>query len=329
MSFKICVEHSGYTCIRGASVDQAVEKLIDGLPANTEAFKAINHADRRHSGYHITMLSKDEARKANEPLFPEKVCEDLHFVGVGSIPAQEFHIVVLCPAANHIRVKLGLPVKDLHVTLTGKGENGNKSIDSLLSTYTATDGRTSLALAKHFLLLPDRRSEAIHHATTAAALSSDDPLLFSSALLVAASAAELIQHPLTMALFAAAWEHGEGSLLAKQKDKIVRSIVDAGAWREFGPVFIHEAQGSLEPLDLQEVPTLLRTTLAAHWSIDLKNAVALEFAKRRLDSPWLQGSMWTCERGSKLLVPLRSSPKWHKLPRCFVSGTADFVVADN
>lgn len=125
----------GYTAIYG----QRLDDLVAGAFECAE-LQALPKQTSRHEP-HITLLLKDEARTivAQDPpsiklLLSDSILDDIHVVGLGAVPAVgAYHLVVLCPAANRIRAKLGLPLKDFRLTLADERYNsGQNGLDSLL-----------------------------------------------------------------------------------------------------------------------------------------------------------------------------------------------------
>lgn len=328
---RIDADASGFTCIRGPALAAAVRDALAELPADsshstqrTLLQDSQAGESRRHTGYHITLIDRNDASKVGSaPSFPASILDDIHFMGVGTTSAADAHVVVLCPSANHIRLRAGLPIKHFHITLTGSGADNAKRPKSITSLIAALPSevaaRTRLALGKQYFL-EGQHAEALSAALLTAEASEEHA---TAAWMLAARASEAIEHPLTMQFFAVAAHRYDsddtGGLSKKQHQMCVRAIVAAGRWCEYGPVL---KDGTAE---FNDIPARLHAELVQTWSDALREAVLREFIRaRNVDEGGYQsGGMRICERSSRILVPAtryNTALSWHQLPRCFVRG---------
>lgn len=151
---RIQSETKGFTAIFG----QEINRLF------RNARSQLGISERLFWPPHVTLLKNSEAKSLSPALgrratsFPVKsVLRDLHVVGVGGYPDRGvLYLVVLCPSANQHRLSLGLPPKDLHITLTPKDDQElPKGIDTLLRPVDWAQSQFPVlqAYIQHLLLL--------------------------------------------------------------------------------------------------------------------------------------------------------------------------------
>ena len=329
----IRAQHDGYTAIYGSQLQNIVEQALLDHPSLSIAPNMTRHS------LHVTLLLTEEAAKLTvfdraTTLFPDTVLQDLHFLGLGS-SGTEFHIVVLCPAANAIRKKLGLPIKDFHVTVTGSGSISRDShklgYTSLLETLDLSsssvpqqiaESTTLEALAKHLLL--SSQMDLAHAAAIALCITGlevteinkSDPLdaeTESNALLLFGNIAyQNKEYRLAMLCFAQSFDSFSAQD-AKTTSAALRGLHSCSQFTELGPfATAEEISGELQGFTSKR----FRARLFRPWSQELKLQVRKKSEAKMMEGGWDTSCRLVCSRGKCLSTEINGTCA--TLPRFFV-----------
>lgn len=127
---RIQTEARGFTGIFGRDIDRLFH----------EGRRQLNITERLFWPPHVTLIKNAEVKSLKKPAmarrrWPEAaVMREVTPVGIGGYPDRGiYYLVVLCPAAQKHRISLGLPPKDLHITLSPTdNQDLAKGFDTLL-----------------------------------------------------------------------------------------------------------------------------------------------------------------------------------------------------
>lgn len=346
---KLSTQSSGFTQITGSRIDSLASTFISSEKVQ-EALRSSRTSPSRHSKAHITLIDREEASilssKSIQPesLFPTSVFQDVHFVGLGSTSRSEdansytsFHIVVLSPSINRIRLKNGLRFKDLHVTLTDSVSSSSSSKElskglsslvdqSVLEFNSSNQDSESLvmsfslqeALSKHFLLL-GKLDEALESSVKLVedllsanpCLSSDssfrnfsriDPVIvdqLSRGLFILANVAfENSYFRLAMLSFSQVYQLNTNSdSNEKFKKPALKGILSCWRFTELGACYSKEEWSQLSFLS-----TSLLKILFQAWERDLKENLRASIEEKSREMGWSVDDRLVCERGKRLMI---------------------------
>ena len=322
-SLRIVQHSSGYTAIHGEGLSAVLNSFNVTMDASPEALTYTG----RHAP-HITLITRQEAAQLstsshiNASRFQrELVLQDLHFVGIGSGgPSGDRHLVVVCPEVNKTRRRLGLPPKDLHISLQGSGAGSwSRGLDSLEQAWDPSSPPADLepatlrAIAKD-LLLSQNGEEAFSLSIVLCGHTGASTDL----LLLANASFSTGRYRTAMLAFAAAYAKLQDSDQDKLKSACVRGILECYAYTELGALYLSTEEG-----EIQSLSAPLSMLLLQPWQDDLRDAILARSCEQASTAGWTSHQRWECSRGKRLLFPKKpqDSGPHLKMQRFFVSIT--------
>ncbi|TEB38527.1 ATP dependent DNA ligase [Coprinellus micaceus] len=260
-------------------------------------------------GYHVTLLSKTEARlvgedKVSQLLQPGKAdTRHLHCVGLGgNKPAGVLYLAIIWAAGQQLRKQLGLPPKHFHITLTLKDDHDmDKSVRSLFpGQFLETPSFDLLDHLAFTLQCFGDHTEAQTYSVNMVALAPENPKGF---LRLADAALASNTFKLAMLSYACAYDRAEDP---KLRAYCLKKLIACSAHTEWGAVFQEE--------EISQIPTAIGHLLVAPWSPALRQALAEEAPTPSLileprDSLFIPRSVVSSARFDKDTL--------YKLPRFF------------
>lgn len=345
--FNISTKSSGFTAIFGSNLD-SIASSFQTQDVVQEAIKSSKTCPSRHSQPHITLITREDASllksKSIEPetLFPTPTLQDLHFIGLGSVSYSSsttkrnlsFHVVVISPSINRIRLKNGLPMKDFHVTLTGDGSEQtgkpkSRGLDSLLEKLNLEPRSNNVevleALSKHHLLqgnlllaletsvklvtfLISRTLPSDRSSSTSKGESSRTDLIETlnqlprALLLLGNMAFENSQFRLAMLSFSKSYSTSKKSHepTTKIQTAAIRGILSCWKFTELGNCCLKEEWLN----QLSTLPTSISKMIFQPWDPELKEEIRSRVETKSRDIGWSVDDRLVCERGKRLMVPI-------------------------
>ncbi|GAA5823265.1 hypothetical protein JCM5353_005141 [Sporobolomyces roseus] len=295
---RVRISTSGFTSLVG--------DLIDSIALNF-----VKEASSSGHSFHITLLTKVEAhtlkeRNVGTPFAGLRIeSDDILVLGLGTDRGAKF-VVVLINKINILRLKLGLPSKNFHISLsTPIGLSGPEDVyhgvetvpvDLLSSPHTSL--ATFDALALHHLL----RQDFSPSLATSLFASSRFPSFPQPFLRIADAAYRLGQYKLAMVAYAQTFDLAEPSQTSL-RNYALKQIGRCSRFAEWGPTYL-----DCERNQFDDVNEDCRKRLLGSWSEELRTRCA-EMVES-LDAPDL--SIESRERAN-----VRTNDGEYKLQRFF------------
>jgi atypical dual specificity phosphatase len=251
-------------------VGPAVEEVAESALSSEFCWDLRRAKTVESAPFHVTLFTKNEIgqNKACQSLadaLADVTGNDLHALGVSVVREVSF-VPVIWPSGQRLRLKLGLPVKDFHITLTmTNAHDMDKGPDTALEGSLTSPASDTLLnhLAHHFLI----RGQPERSFDVSLSLCRRSPQLYRAWIGLGNAALNLGLYKLAMLSYSRAMSKedvAETGLTQKGKYCLTR-MRTCSKHTEWGTLCTRN--------ELSEIPPDVFRALASPWWRELRNSV--------------------------------------------------------